>query len=110
VEEGGFYLVQQVEIDYGGHQIKGTEYIGYEESSGKLRSYFFRTEGPGPFRGVSRSSMCGSRSGMHSRSGAATSARRRASKSELSADRDAIWGRGWWPGGGYAATMARVGG
>ncbi len=47
--EGGFYLVQHVDIDYIGHRIVGTEYIGYDEENDNLRSYFFSNEGPGPF-------------------------------------------------------------
>src|SRR5918995_2895543 len=50
--EGGFYLVQRVNIDYAGRRITGTEYIGYDESSEALKSYFFSNEGPGPFGGV----------------------------------------------------------
>ena len=47
--EGGFYLVQHVDIDYIGRRIVGTEYIGYDEEHDNLRSYFFSNEGPGPF-------------------------------------------------------------
>jgi uncharacterized protein DUF1579 len=50
--EGGFYLVQSVNIAYAGRRITGTEYIGYDESSEALKSYFFSNEGPGPFGGV----------------------------------------------------------
>jgi hypothetical protein len=47
--EGGFYLVQHVDIDYIGRRIVGTEYIGYDEENDNLRSYFFSNEGPEPF-------------------------------------------------------------
>ena len=47
--EGGFYLVQHVDIDYIGRRIVGSEYIGYDEENDNLRSYFFSNEGPGPF-------------------------------------------------------------
>ena len=47
--EGGFYLVQHVDIDYIGRRIVGTEYIGYDEENHNLRSYFFSNEGPEPF-------------------------------------------------------------
>jgi len=46
--EGGFYLVQHVDIDYIGRRIVGTEYIGYDEENDNLRSYFFSNEGPWP--------------------------------------------------------------
>ena len=39
-------------MDYAGRKIKGAEYIGYDESSEALKSYFFSDEGPGPFGGV----------------------------------------------------------
>jgi hypothetical protein len=47
--EGGFYLVQLIDIDYSGRRIVGTEYIGYDQENDNLRSYFFSNEGPGPF-------------------------------------------------------------
>jgi hypothetical protein len=50
--EGGFYLVQRVDIDHAGQKITGVEYVGYDESNGVLRSYFFSNHGPGPFGGV----------------------------------------------------------
>ena len=42
--EGGFYLVQRVDIDHIGQRIMGVEYVGYDESNGVLKSYFFGTE------------------------------------------------------------------
>ncbi len=36
--EGGFYLVQRIDIDHSGRKIMGVEYIGYEESSETLKS------------------------------------------------------------------------
>jgi hypothetical protein len=56
--EGGFYLVQHVDVDYAGRKVNGVEYIGYDDASGSLRSYFFSNEGPGP-SAVSRSSTYG---------------------------------------------------
>jgi hypothetical protein len=57
--EGGFYLVQRVDIDYAVQRITGTEYIGYEGSSEALKSYFFSNEGPGSFGGVALEYVCG---------------------------------------------------
>lgn len=56
--EGGFFLVQRVNLDHIGQKIKGVEYIGYDESSKALKSYFFSNHGPGPFGGLP-SSTCG---------------------------------------------------
>jgi hypothetical protein len=50
--EGGFYLAQRVDVDYAGRQVHGVEYVGWQESTGKLRSYFFSNEGPWPFGDV----------------------------------------------------------
>ena len=47
--EGGFYLVQRVDIDYIGRKITGAAYVGYDDSNRNLKSYFFSNEGPGPF-------------------------------------------------------------
>jgi len=32
--EGGFYLVQRVDIDHIGQKITGVEYVGYDEATG----------------------------------------------------------------------------
>ena len=77
--EGGFYLVQHVDIDYIGRRIVGTEYIGYDEEHDNLRSYFFSNEGPGP-SGESPSSRCGRWATTPSRSGVERWALRRASR------------------------------
>jgi hypothetical protein len=50
--EGGFYLVQHVDMDYVGHEGRGTEYIGYDESNEILKSSFFSNQEPGSFGGV----------------------------------------------------------
>jgi hypothetical protein len=47
--DGGFYLIQHVDMDYIGCGIVGTEYIGYDEENDNLRSYFFDNVGPEPF-------------------------------------------------------------
>jgi hypothetical protein len=50
--DGGFYLVQHVEVDYAGRKVHGFEYVGYDDAGTSLHSYFFSNEGPGPFGGV----------------------------------------------------------
>ena len=83
--EGGFYLVQCVEMDYIGGRITGTEYIGYGESNEVLKSYFFSNTGPGSFGGVALEYVW-----------------------EVGDDRNTATGRREWPGGGYEATMTRA--
>jgi hypothetical protein len=55
--EGGFYLVQYVDIGYIGRRIVGTEYIGYDESNEVLKSSFFSNQGLGPFGGLPSSTF-----------------------------------------------------
>ncbi len=49
--EGGFFLMQQVDLDHGGHRIKGLEIIGNERVFGAtepgedLKSRFYDSEG-----------------------------------------------------------------
>jgi hypothetical protein len=63
--EGGFFLIQHVDIDHIGQKIKGVEYIGYDESNRNLKSYFFNNHGPGPFGGCSRVRVGGRRRHPH---------------------------------------------
>jgi hypothetical protein len=105
--EGGFYLVQQVDIDYIGRRIVGTEYIGYDEKNDNIRSYFFSNEGPGPFGRVALEyvwevgedtlTIWGGEVGSPA-----------SFKGRFSDDRNTITGRWDWPGGGYEATMSRA--
>jgi hypothetical protein len=43
--EGGFFLIQHVELDAFGREIKGVEYIGFDEDTGTLRSHFMDNQG-----------------------------------------------------------------
>ena len=48
--EGGFFLMQHVDFDHGGHHIKGLEVIGHlrpfgEEPSTDIKSRFYDSEG-----------------------------------------------------------------
>jgi hypothetical protein len=105
--EGGFYLVQHVEVDYAGRKVNGVEYVGYDEATNSLRSYFFSNEGPGPFGGVAIEyvwevedrtlTIWGGEVGSPANF-----------KGTLSDDRNTISGRWEWPGGGYAATLTRA--
>ena len=106
--EGGFYLVQHVDMDHVGHHIKGIEYIGHDPAADNLRSYFFGTEAPGPFGGVALEyvyevtdetlTIWGGEVGSPA-----------SYKGRFVNGRDTVAGAWEWPGGGYEATMARVG-
>ena len=106
--EGGFYLVQHVDMDHVGHHIKGIEYIGHDPAADNLRSYFFGTDAPGPFGGVALEyvyevtdetlTIWGGEVGSPA-----------AYKGRFVNGRDTVAGAWEWPGGGYEATMTRVG-
>ena len=105
--EGGFYLVQHVEIDYIGHRIAGTEYIGYDEENDNLKSYFFSNEGPGPFGGVALEYVWEVGEDTFTIWGGFVGSPA-SFKGRFSDGRNTITGRWDWPGGGYEATMTRV--
>jgi hypothetical protein len=48
--EGGFYLVQRVDIDYIGRRIVGTEYIGYDEEEPQPEVLLLQQRGAGALR------------------------------------------------------------
>jgi hypothetical protein len=106
--DGGFYLVQHVEVDYAGREVSGVEYIGYDEASGSLRSYFFSNEGPGPFGGVAIEYVWEVGDGTLTIWGGEIGSPANF-KGAFSADRNTISGRWEWPGGGYSATLTRAG-
>ena len=59
--EGGFFLLQRVDINHVGLKITGTEDIGYDESNDTLNSYFFSNTGPSPIRGCPQVRVGGGR-------------------------------------------------
>jgi hypothetical protein len=105
--EGGFYLVQRVDIDYAGRKITGTEYIGYDESSEALKSYFFSNEGPGPFGGVALEYVWEVWDGALTIWGGFVGSPANV-KGKFSDDHNTITGRWEWPGCGYEAAMTRA--
>jgi len=104
--EGGFYLVQHVDIDYIGRRIVGTEYIGYDEENDNLRSYFFSYEGPGPFGRVALEYVWEVGEDTFTIWGGEVGSPA-SFKGRFGGDRNTITGRWEWPGGGYEATMTR---
>ena len=106
--EGGFYLVQRVEIDYAGLEVHGVEYIGYDDAGKSLRSYYFSSEGPGPFGGVAIEYVWEVDEGKLMIWGGEVGSPANF-KGMFSDDRNTISGRWEWPGGGYSATLTRAG-
>jgi hypothetical protein len=104
--DGGFYLVQHVDIDYAGRPVRGVEYIGHQASSGSLRSYFFNNEGPGPFGAVAIEYVYEPAHDALTIWGGDVGSPAHF-RGRVSEDRSTITGRWQWPGGGYAATMRR---
>lgn len=43
--EGGFFLVQRVDLVHGGSRVRGVEYIGYDGESRSLKSHYFGDSG-----------------------------------------------------------------
>jgi hypothetical protein len=105
--EGGFYLVQHVDIDYIGHRIAGTEYIGYDEENDNLRSYFFANEGPGSLGRVALEYVWEVSDDTFTIWGGEVGSPANF-MGRFSDDRNTITGRWQWPAGGYEATMTRV--
>jgi len=106
--EGGFYLRQHVDLNHGGREIRGTEYIGYDSETGNLRSYFFGNHAPGPFARVALEyvyevtdetvTIWGGDVGSPA-----------AYRATLRDDRNSFAGAWEWPGGGYESTSTRTG-
>ncbi|UBU18027.1 DUF1579 family protein [Nonomuraea gerenzanensis] len=99
--EGGFFLVQQHEMDHGHGTMKGVEYIGYEADSGTLRSRYFDSTG-NAFTYVWKL-QDGELSIWFGEEGSPAGF-----TGTFSADGATISGRWAWPGGGYEATMTKV--
>jgi hypothetical protein len=99
--EGGFFLVQHVDLAYEGRAIKGVEYIGYDEASSVCTSHFFDNTGH-IFTYVWEVED----DEITIWFGAKDSNNR--FKGRFSDDGDAYSGAWAWPGGGYSTTLTRV--
>ena len=105
--EGGFYLVQRVDMIQAGHHIRGLEYIGHDPDADTLHSYFFGNTGPGPFGTTALEyawevtddtlTIWGGEVGSPAYF-----------KGAFADDRNSVTGAWHWPGGGYDAAMTRV--
>ncbi|GIH67793.1 DUF1579 family protein [Sphaerimonospora thailandensis] len=99
--DGGFFLIQRVEIDHIADRITGIEIIGHDDASQSLVSRYFDNTGNAftytwQVSGETLSiwfGEAGSPAGF---------------KGKFSADGNTISGQWEWPGGGYEATMTRA--
>ena len=105
--EGGFYLVQKVDMNHGGNRVRGTEYIGWDSEAGNLRSYFFGNGAPGPFARVALEYVYELTDETITIWGGdvGSPAAYRATFSDGGNTYSGAWE---WPGGGYTATATRV--
>jgi hypothetical protein len=99
--EGGFFLVQHVDLDHGGIKHKGIEYIGYDKESKALRSHYFDTTGSileytYELRDDTLTIWFGDVGSPARFTG------------KFSDDGNTNIGRWEWPGGGYEATMTKA--
>jgi hypothetical protein len=99
--EDGTFLIQQVDLNHNGYNIKGFEYIGYDEESQSIKSRFFDTTGNlyeyvWELDGDSLTIWGGY-------AGSAAVFRGR-----FSSNHNRYSGRWDWPGGGYESNMTRI--
>lgn len=105
--EGGFFLVQRVDVDHDGHKIKGIEIIGHEHKFGEapsedIKSRFYSNTGDTldyvyEMEGDTLTIWGGAKGSPAYYRG------------KFSDDGSRYDGRWVWPGGGYGATATRIG-
>lgn len=100
--EGGFFLVQHVDIDHKGQKIRGIEIIGYDDSARTFTSHFFDNMG-----NISEYVWEVGRNTLTIWGGYVGSPARL--KGKFSNDGNTFTGSWKWPGGGYTVTMTRAG-
>ena len=99
--DGGFFLVQHVDLDHGGNKVGGVEYIGYDEESRSLKSHYFGSSGEileyaYELEGDALRIWFGDVGSPAKFEG------------RFSDDGDTNTGAWTWPGGGYESTMIRA--
>jgi len=99
--DGQGFLVQHVDLRQAGEHNRGVEYIGYDESSGELRSHFFGSGGE-----ILEYTYRIDGDVLTIWFGGVDSPAR--FEGRFSADGTVNDGAWQWPGGGYASTMTRT--
>jgi len=99
--EGGYFLVQNIDIMHGNQVIKGLEYIGFDEDTQTLRSHYMDNNGSNftytwEVKGKTIRIWFGNKDSDNFFEG-------------MFEDNGKSYSGNWqWPGGGYEATMTRV--
>jgi hypothetical protein len=105
--EGGFFLIQRVDIEQGGHTIKGMEVIGHErlfgatEESEDIKSRFYDSEGNTLDYVYEMNGNTLTIWGGEKGSPAYCT-------THISDDGNSVSGAWVWPGGGYSYSGTRV--
>ena len=99
--EGGFFLIQHVDAEAGDRQIRGVEYIGFDEDTQTLRSHYMDVHGANftytwEIDGDTIRIWFGDLGSDNFFEG------------HFSEDGHSYSGAWQWPGGGYTATLTRV--
>ena len=98
---GGFFLMQQVDLQQNGQQTQGIEIIGYDSDSNSLKSRYFDSNGS-----ILEYTWEVSDTTLTIWFGSADSPA--FYRGQFSADGNTNAGAWEWPGGGYESTMTRV--
>lgn len=99
--EGGFFLLQHIDLDQGEQKTGGIEIIGYDEKSNSLKSHYFGSRGE-----ILEYEYEVDENTFTIWFGSAGSPA--FYKGEWSTDGNTNIGAWQWPGGGYESTMTRV--
>jgi len=99
--DGGYFLIQHVNLKRGDHSIKGTEYIGYDEDTQTLRSHYMDNNG-------SNFTYTWELSGNRIRTWFGEKNSDNFFLGSFSGGGNSYSGRWQWPGGGYEATITRI--
>jgi hypothetical protein len=99
--EGGFFLIQHVDVRQGARVIKAIEYIGFDPVKENLRSHYMDTSGTDftyfwEIDGEKIRIWLGYRGSENFFEG------------HFDADGNSYAGYWHWPGGGYRATLKRI--
>jgi hypothetical protein len=100
-QEGGYFLVQRVDMHHGDQTIRGIEYIGFDEDTRTLRSHYIDNNGSNftytwQLKGNMLKIWFGEKGSDNSFTGTFTS------------DGKSYSGSWQWPGAGYEATLTRT--
>jgi hypothetical protein len=98
--DGGYFLVQNIDLKHGNQVIKGLEYIGFDEDTQTLRSHYMDNNGSNftytwKVKGKTIQIWFGNKDSDNFFEG------------KFSKNGNSYSGKWQWPGGGYEATMTR---